>query len=118
MRGSREGVLYLPEKKLDVFFVTLNKNEEHFSPSTFYKDYAIDDRHFHWQSQSTTSSSSPTGRRYIEHEKNGGRVLLFVREFKTINGMTQPLPALARPYDHHTGSKPIRSESHTRSPRG
>jgi superfamily II DNA or RNA helicase len=107
-RGSREGVLYLPEMNLDVFFVTLNKSEEHFSPSTLYKDYAIDDRHFHWQSQSTTSASSPTGRRYIEHEQRGGQVLLFVREFKTINGVTQPFTCLGTAsYDHHTGSKPM-----------
>ncbi|KAF5049350.1 hypothetical protein DSECCO2_440750 [anaerobic digester metagenome] len=108
VRGSREGVLYLPEKKLDVFFVTLNKSEVHFSPSTLYKDYAIDNRHFHWQSQSTTSTSSPTGRRYIEHEKGGGRVLLFMREFKTVNGVTQPFTCLGTAsYESHTGSKPM-----------
>ncbi len=107
-RGSREGVVYLPEHKLDLFFVTLNKSEEHFSPSTLYKDYAIDDLHFHWQSQSTTSSSSPTGRRYVEHEKAGGRVLLFVREYKAINGVTQPFTCLGTAsYERHTGSKPM-----------
>ena len=108
IRGAREGVLHLPEHKLDLFFITLNKSEEHFSPSTLYKDYAIDDRHFHWQSQSTTSASSPTGQRYIEHEKRGGRVLLFVREYKTINGVTQPFTCLGTAsYERHTGSKPM-----------
>ena len=63
--GKREGVLYLREKNLDVFFITLNKSEKHFSPSTMYNDYAISERLFHWQSQSTTSASSPTGQRYI-----------------------------------------------------
>ena len=37
----REGVLYLAEKKLDVFFVTLNKSEKDYSPSTMYRDYSI-----------------------------------------------------------------------------
>jgi len=37
----REGVLYLSEKKLDVFFVTLNKSEKDYSPSTMYQDYSI-----------------------------------------------------------------------------
>ena len=107
-RGSREGVVYLSEHNLDVFFITLNKSEEHFSPSTLYKDYAIDDRHFHWQSQSTTSASSPTGRRYIDHEARGGRVLLFVREYARINGVTQPFTCLGTAsYVHHSGSKPM-----------
>lgn len=37
----REGVLYLDENKLDVFFVTLNKSEKDYSPSTMYQDYSI-----------------------------------------------------------------------------
>ena len=36
---------------LDVFFVTLNKLEKDFSELTLYKDYAISDSLFHWQSQ-------------------------------------------------------------------
>ena len=107
-RGAREGVLHLSERNLDIFFVTLNKSEAHFSPSTLYRDYAIDDRHFHWQSQSTTSASSPTGRRYIGHEALSGRVLLFVRECRSINGVTQPFTCLGTAsYESHTGSRPI-----------
>jgi len=49
--------LYLQEKNLDVFFITLNNSGKHFSPSTMYNDYAISERLFHWQSQSTTSAS-------------------------------------------------------------
>ena len=63
----REGVLHLPEIRADVFFVTLQKTEKDYSPTTMYQDYAINERLFHWQSQSTTSADSPTGRRYVEH---------------------------------------------------
>ena len=79
-RSSREGVKYLEDKKTDVFFVTLNKSDKDYSPTTMYNDYAINDNLFHWQSQSTTSAHSPTGKRYINHHQIGTNVMLFVRE--------------------------------------
>jgi superfamily II DNA or RNA helicase len=104
VQGKREGVLYLREKNLDVFFITLNKSEKHFSPSTMYNDYAISERLFHWQSQSTTSSSSPTGQRYI----SGSKVLLFVREFNKVGNVSQPFVCLGTArYVSHEGSKPM-----------
>ena len=33
----------------------MNKSEKDFSPSTMYEDYAINDKLFHWQSQSQDS---------------------------------------------------------------
>ncbi|KAF5067483.1 MULTISPECIES: DEAD/DEAH box helicase [Methanoculleus] len=106
--GSREGVVYLEDKKADVFLVTLNKTEEHYSPTTMYKDYAVNEDLFHWQSQSTTSASSPTGRRYIEHERRGSRVLLFVREYNRVDGVTQPYLFLGTArYVSHEGSRPM-----------
>ena len=86
----REGVLHLPELRADVFFVTLHKTEKDYSPTTMYQDYAINERLFHWQSQSTTSADSPTGRRYVEHVERGYTVLLFGREHKSRNGLAQP----------------------------
>jgi superfamily II DNA or RNA helicase/HKD family nuclease len=104
----REGVLHLPEIKADVFFFTLNKTETQFSPTTMYQDYAVNERLFHWQSQSTTSADSPTGRRYVEHMPRGYTILLFGRENKSRNGLAQPFAFLgpAR-YLHHTGSRPL-----------
>ena len=78
----REGVKWLPEKQFDVFFVTLNKADKDYSPTTMYNDYSINESLFHWQSQSTTAENSPTGQRYIHHKERGSKVLLFVREFK------------------------------------
>ena len=106
--GMREGVVYLSDKKTDIFFITLNKTEEAYSPSTMYDDYAVTDTLFHWQSQSTTSSSSETGRRYIEHQRLGTTVLFFVREYKKISGITQPYIFLGPGrYISHEGSRPM-----------
>ncbi len=104
----REGVLHLPDIKADVFFVTLQKTEKDYSPTTMYQDYAINDRLFHWQSQSTTSVDSPTGRRYIEHSARGHTILLLGREHKKHNDLAQPYFFLgpAR-YVNHTGSRPM-----------
>ena len=63
----REGVKWLPDKQLDVFFVTLNKADKDYSPTTMYNDYSINESLFHWQSQSTTAENSATGQRYIHH---------------------------------------------------
>ena len=78
----REGTKYLPDKKTDLHFVTLNKAEKDYSPTTMYNDYSINDTLFHWQSQSTTSQESPTGQRYMNHRTTGDRELIFVREYK------------------------------------
>ena len=37
----REGVLYVPERNVDAFFVTLKKSEADYSPTTMYRDYPI-----------------------------------------------------------------------------
>lgn len=106
----REGVKHLPEKKIDVFFITLNKSDKDYSPSTMYNDYSINDTLFHWQSQSTTAEQSPTGQRYIHHRERGNRILLFVREFKTdrITGSAAPYTYLGTAnYVKHEGSRPM-----------
>ena len=106
----REGVKWLPEKQLDVFFVTLNKSDKDYSPTTMYNDYSINESLFHWQSQSTTAADSPTGQRYIHHREWGSKVLLFVREFKAdrITGGAAAYTFLgAADYVKHEGSRPM-----------
>ncbi len=106
----REGVKWLPEKQLDVFFVTLNKSDKDYSPTTMYNDYSINETLFHWQSQSTTAADSPTGQRYINHRGKGTTVLLFVREFKSdrITGGAEAYTYLGTAnYVTHSGSKPM-----------
>ena len=105
----RQGVLHLAKSKVDAFFVTLNKTEDAYSPTTMYEDYAISDRLFHWQSQSTTSADSPTGQRYIQHREQGYTPLLFVREHKYLpTGLAAPYSFLgSADYVSHEGSRPI-----------
>lgn len=86
----REGAKYFSDRKTDVFFITLNKSENDFSLSTLYEDYAINERLFHWQSQSSTSQDSPTGQRYINHLNTGNKIGLFVRKYKLYSGLTSP----------------------------
>lgn len=104
----REGAKWLPGKKIDVLFVTLNKSDRDYSPTTMYNDYSINENLFHWQSQSTTSDTSPVGQRYINHQKLGSKVLLFVREFKTDIAGTAPYTFLGTAhYVRHNSSRPI-----------
>ena len=55
----------------DVFFVTLNKADKDYSPTTMYNDYSINSELFHWQSQSTTAENSP--HRPTVHPPSGAR---------------------------------------------
>ena len=113
----REGVKWLPDQKLDVFFITLNKADKDYSPTTMYQDYSINEYLFHWQSQSTTSERSSTAQRYIHHKEMGTRVLLFVREFKQDALGTAPYTFLGQAtYVSHTGSKPMNIVWHLEKP--
>jgi len=104
----REGVYRDEATNSDLFFVTLEKSERDYSPSTLYKDYAISPTLFHWESQSLTSQQSPTGQRYIKHGELGGQILLFVRARKKQDGATVPYTFLG-PVDYasHKGERPI-----------
>lgn len=104
----REGVKFFENKATDIFFITLNKSDKDFSPSTQYEDYAINETLFHWQTQSRTSEESKTAQRYIRHRDQGSRILLFVREFKEEGGFTSPFTFLGEAeYVSHEGNKPI-----------
>ena len=108
--SMREGVTFIPETKTDVFLVTLNKKDGEFTPSTQYNDYALDEYLFHWQSQSTTSSTSKTAMRYRNHKELGSEVLLFVRENKkeSDTGMAQSYTFLGRcSFVSSEGSSPM-----------
>ena len=68
-----------PEEKVDALAFTLDKSGGSFSPTTRYRDYAISREVIHWESQSTTRSTSETGRRYQSHDASGCLPLLFAR---------------------------------------
>jgi hypothetical protein len=104
----REGVKYLETKKTDLLFVTLNKSDKDYSPTTMYNDYSINSELFHWQSQSTTTPESKTGQRYIHHRDMGTSVMIFVREYKSTKLGAAPYTFLGlADYVKSEGSKPM-----------
>ncbi len=78
--SSREGVLNIKEKNTELLFVTLEKTEEKYSPTTMYDDYAISEKLFHWQSQNSTKPTSVKGSSYINQKIENKNIILFVRE--------------------------------------
>lgn len=104
----REGVLFSQPWNADAFLFQLQKSEAAFSPTTLYRDYAISPQLFHWESQSVTKVSSPTGQRYIHHRERGSHILLFSRERKYGDFGTAPYVFLGpATYVSHEGERPI-----------
>ena len=104
----REGAKYFKDKKTDVLFITLNKSDKDYSPTTMYNDYSINSELFHWQSQSTITPQSNTGQRYINHRKMGTSVMIFVREYKSTKLGAAPYTFLGlADYVKSEGSKPM-----------
>lgn len=79
VRPWREGTLYDDKLHTDFFAFTLDKTSGQFSPTTRYRDYAINRDLIHWESQSTTTANSKTGLRYQRHASIGNHILLFAR---------------------------------------
>ncbi|MEV0148632.1 MULTISPECIES: DUF3427 domain-containing protein [unclassified Nonomuraea] len=103
----REGVKYVQEHQADLFFVTIDKSEDHYSPTTLYHDRAISERLFQWESQSTLRSSAATARRYLTGEST---VHLLIRQSKRDEGLGAPPYTYAGPmrYVSHEDERPIR----------
>lgn len=106
------GVYYARESRVDLFLVTLVKDEKRFSERTNYKDFPITRDLFQWESQSTTALNSETGQRYIHHQQLGSRIYLCVRN-STHNSLDNAgaytlLGDVS--YVKHQGEKPIRFE--------
>jgi superfamily II DNA or RNA helicase len=78
--NSREGVFNIKQQNIELLFVTLNKSDKQFSPTTRYHDYAINETLFHWQSQNSARPERGKGLEYIQHKEIGKRLFLFVRE--------------------------------------
>ena len=104
----REGTTPNKETDSDLFFVTLEKTEERYSPTTMYKDYAVSPELFHWESQSGTSQASATGQRYINHRQRGSNILLFARRTAKMGSRTAPYMFLgSADYVSHERERPI-----------
>jgi len=107
--SSREGVLNIKTKNTELLFVTLEKTEEKYSPTTMYNDYAISDKLFHWESQNSTKPDSSKGISYINHEKLDKNIVLFVREKNhDENNNVMTYICLGKVfYKSHYGSQPM-----------
>ncbi len=104
----RDGVAWCESVNVEAFLITLKKTETDYSPTTMYRDFAISPELFHWESQSTTSSASLTGQRYVHHRHRGSHILLFVREAKT-NALGPAPHVFLGPADYvsHEGDRPM-----------
>ena len=108
---AREGVLEFKNQNqnLELLFVTLNKCEKTYSPTTLYHDYAISPTLFHWQTQNSARPEHGRGLSYIQHQQTGKTIVLFVREQgKDENGRTMGFVNYGEvKYQSHNDSQPM-----------
>ena len=105
---TQGGILWVEQARSDVFFIDLHKAERDYSPTTMYRDYAINRELFHWESQSRQTPEQPSVQRYINHRERGTNVLLFVRERKRDELGTSPFTFLGPvEYVDHEGQRPV-----------
>ena len=117
-RISKDGKLVMPQggvlwdeaTRTDLLFVTLEKSDRDFSPTTRYADYPVSPTLFHWESQNSASPDTKTGRRYVEQSSRGTNVVLFVRERKKDGrGETLPYHCLGKAhYIRHESERPMK----------
>jgi hypothetical protein len=100
------GQVVLNDKHVHILLVTINKQVK--STEHRYHDYFVDEHHFHWQSQNSTSPQNKRGKELIEHERLGITIHLFVRENKLSRGKSAPFLYYGSvKYMNHHGSKPM-----------
>jgi len=107
--SNREGVANLPNKNTELLFVTLEKTEKNYSPTTLYNDYAVSETLFHWQSQNSARPEIGSGLSYVQQRETNKTILLFVRETTDDefgNTIAFVFLGLAK-YQDHYGSKPM-----------
>ena len=111
-KPSREGIINAPDLNTEALFVTLSKNDEMYSPTTMYKDYALSPFMFNWESQNRAAPDNASGLSYINHKKTEKKILLFVRESNNdLNGYTVSFVFLGPvEIDNYHGARPMSIE--------
>jgi hypothetical protein len=107
------GVHYVKTHRCDLFFVTLEKSKEDYTPTTLYQDYPLSPSRFHWESRSDCHPGTKTGRRYLEVRRGSDQhALLFVRQRRLDErGETMPYLLLGPVYyGSHRGERPMQIE--------
>ncbi len=108
---TQGGVLKCEAAHADILYVELDKDPDHYTPTTMYDDRPITPSRFQWESQSRTRADSDTGRRYQRSKTDEDwKTLLFVRQrADDARGFTSPYRFLGRVrYVSHEGEKPMR----------
>ena len=105
----QSGVYWHAPTQTDLLFITLQKTEKDYSPTTRYLDYAISEHLFHWESQAKDTVASNRGQNYLHHEKRNRSIALFIRSAKKQpNGRTMPyFCAGTASYVEHQSERPI-----------
>jgi len=104
------GVYYRKPTRTDLLFITLQKTEKDYSPTTRYLDYAISDQIFHWETQVNTAINSERRQNYLHHKKQNRTIMLFIRPTKKNNSSRTTPYFCAGPanYVEHQSERPIR----------
>jgi superfamily II DNA or RNA helicase len=107
--SSKEGVVDFKDKNIELLFVTLQKTDKKFSPTTLYHDYAISENLFHWQSQNAATPEKGKGLSYIQQQETGKNFILFVREqsYDEYNRVMGFVNLGTLTFQSYTGSKPM-----------
>lgn len=100
--ASREGVLRLRERKVELMFVTLDKSSG-YHDTVNYHDYAISPSRFHWQTQNSATPETAAGKQYLGSPANGWAFQLFVRANRNAAYVACGLVTLAEA----SGSRPM-----------
>lgn len=105
----QSGVYWHDPTKTDLLFVTLQKTEKEYSPTTRYLDNAISEHLFHWESQAKDTVASIRGQNYLHHEQRDRSIALFIRSAKKEpNGRTMAyFCAGTATYVEHQSERPI-----------
>ena len=103
------GVYWHEPTRTDLLFITLQKADKDYSPTTRYLDYAISEHLFHWESQAKDTVASERGQNYIHHTSRDRTIALFVRTAKRgLSGRTTPyFCAGTASYVEHQSERPI-----------
>ncbi len=97
----------------DLHFITLEKSEKEYSPTTLYNDYAISPTRFHWETVSNCHPDTDVGKRYLRTVRGAKEHgLAFVRQRRTdARGETMPYVFLGEVfYAGHRGARPMQLE--------
>ena len=100
---QQQGVERIAAQRRELLFVTLDKSDGGFSPTTRYRDYAISADRFHWETQNAVAAGSDRARHYAEHVANGWSMHLFVQTRRS-----EPFAYLgAVTHKSQQGSRPV-----------